>query len=503
MKKVLVANRGEIAVRIVRELREMGMSSVSVYSKADRNCMHVWLADAAYYIGNSPAKESYLNFERILDAAKKSGADAIHPGYGFLSEDSNFIKACEDYGLKFVGPSSEAAYQLGDKINAKNLAFKLDIPTLGGKNEKVETWEEALSACQKLGFPVALKAAMGGGGKGIRIVTKEATLRDAFRDAQSEALKAFGDERLFIEKYIERARHIEVQILRDKQGNTRHLFERDCSLQKRRQKLVEEAPANLSAHLRERLCRDALRMVDEVGYTGAATVEFLVDAAENYYFLEVNTRIQVEHPVTEMITGVNLIQEQINIAFDKPVSFKQEDLTIQGHAIECRINAEDPFNNFMPSLGTIDKLHFPSGHGVRVDSAISEGDSITPFYDAMIAKLIAFDRNRDKALVKTLRALAETKLFGIQTSIPFLQLLLNDTDVRSGKTDTTRIYDFVAQMENSGEDESNREEILVAILAAAQHKQKFYNPRTAEFKERRQISRWAMTGRALDMRGGS
>ncbi len=291
--------------------------------------------------------------------------------------------------------------------------------------------------------------------------------------------------------------------MRDKEGHSVHLFERDCSLQKRRQKLVEEAPANLTAQLRKHLCRDALRIVDAVDYTGAATVEFLVDASENYFFLEVNTRIQVEHPITEMITGVNLIQEQINIAFDRSISFKQEDIVIGGHAFECRINAEDPFNNFMPSLGTIEKLHFPSGHGVRIDSSVGEGDSITPFYDSMIAKLITFDCNRERALIKTLRALSETKLFGIQTSIPFLQLLLNDPDVRNGRTYTTMIDDFVGKMDSAPEDASLREEILVAILAAAQHRQKFFNPRTAEFKERRQISRWAITGRAMDMRGGS
>ncbi len=437
IKKVLVANRGEIAVRIMRSCREMGIPTVAVYSEADRSAMHVRYADEAYYIGAAPSSESYLNIERILEAARKSKADAIHPGYGFLSENAEFSERCSAEGIEFIGPGPDAIRQMGDKITARKTMIAAGVPVVPGTVGAITSFEEAIDKIREIGLPVMIKASAGGGGKGMRLVKDEASVESSLRGARSEAKAAFGDDAVYIEKYIESPHHIEFQILADKHGNAIHLFERECSVQRRHQKVVEETPSPLlTPAIRAEMGAHAVAAAKACNYHGAGTIEFIVDDNLNYYFLEMNTRLQVEHPITERVVGVDLVKEMINIANGKPLSCRQEDLKQSGHAIECRIYAEDPEQNFMPSPGTIRHISEPLGLGVRHDGYVYEGYTIPIYYDPMISKLIVWAPNRDEAIGRMSRALHEYKITGVKTSIPFLARIMESPVFRSGKYNT-------------------------------------------------------------------
>lgn len=437
IKKILIANRGEIAIRIMRTCREMDITSVAVFSEADRTSQHVRYADEAYYIGKAPSGESYLNIEKIIEVAKKSGVDAIHPGYGFLSENARFAQRCNDEGIIFIGPSPEVIDQMGDKIKARETMKKAGIPVVPGTEGSVNTEEEALHAIKEIGLPVMIKASAGGGGKGMRLVHHEKDIISAVRAARSEAKSAFGDDSVYIEKYITSPHHIEFQILGDEHGNAVHLFERECSVQRRHQKMIEETPSPLmTPELRDKMGRAAVEAAKAVNYTGAGTIEFLVDDNLHYYFLEMNTRLQVEHPITERVTGVDLVKQQIKIAEGLPLEIQQEKLFQRGHSIECRIYAEDPDNNFMPSPGKIYKITEPLGLGVRTDGYVYEGYEIPIYYDPMISKLIVWGANRDEAIRRMRRALYEYKITGVKTSIKFLERIMNTPDFISGKYDT-------------------------------------------------------------------
>ncbi|TYP77868.1 acetyl-CoA carboxylase biotin carboxylase subunit [Paenibacillus methanolicus] len=434
--KILIANRGEIAVRIIRACRELGIGTVAVYSEADRESLHVRLADEAYCIGPTASKDSYLNLTNIMSVATLTDCDAIHPGYGFLAENADFAEICESCNVAFIGPSPQAITKMGDKAVAKLTMKEADVPVIPGSDGLVEDMEEAVRVARQIGYPVIIKATAGGGGKGIRIAENEDALVSQITTAQQEAQKAFGNAGVYLEKYLTGMKHVEIQIMADKHGNAVHLFERDCSVQRRRQKLVEEAPCPvLSPALRERMGQAAVRAAQAVNYAGAGTLEFLLGPEGNFYFMEMNTRIQVEHPVTEMITNVDLIKEMISVAEGNPLSFKQEDLRINGWAIECRINAEDSDRNFMPSPGKIDFYLPPGGLGVRVDSAAYPGYTISPHYDSMIAKLIVWGETRDEAISRMKRALSEFAIDGIRTTIPFHLKLLNHPKFLNGNFD--------------------------------------------------------------------
>ncbi len=438
--RVLVANRGEIALRIIRACKEMGIESVAVFSEADRDASYLRLADDCVCIGPGPSAESYLNIPRIIAAAEITNVDAIHPGYGFLAENAHFAEVCRDCKIEFIGPSVESMQLLGDKIAAKELAHKANVPTTPSSNGAVETVEDAVGIAEKIGYPVAIKAAAGGGGRGIRFAHNEANLRSVFKQAQAEAQVAFGDGRLYMEKCIENFRHIEVQVLGDHHGNVIHLFERECSVQRRRQKVVEETPApGISNELRMQICESAARLAREAGYFNAGTVEYMLDKDDNFYFLEVNTRIQVEHPVTEMVVGEDLLKWQIRIAAGEELDRKQEDIVQRGSAIECRINAEDPEHNFRPSPGLIESFVAPGGLGVRWDSHVCQGYRIPPTYDSLIGKLIVHRNTRDEAIAVSRRALEEFVIHPTKTTIPLcLQVLKHDRFVH-GNWDTTFI----------------------------------------------------------------
>ena len=432
MQKVLVANRGEIAVRILRACRELGLATVAVYSSADEDALHVRQAEEAVCIGPPHARESYLNVEALLRAARETDADAVHPGYGFLAENAAFAAACRDDGRIFVGPSSDAIEAMGDKAGARRLAAAAGAPTVPGTEGKASL-EQALEAAAEIGYPVLLKAAAGGGGRGIRAARDERELAQLVDEAAREAGAAFGDDALYVEKLLVDARHVEIQVLGDAHGNLIHLFERECSLQRRRQKLLEEAPSPaLDADRREALAGAALRVARAVGYQNAGTVEFLVDRDGSFFFIEMNTRIQVEHPVTEMVTGIDLVKEQLCIARGDRLSVTQDDVAVDGVAIEVRINAEDPERGFFPSPGTIEALELPEGPGVRVDTAVYAGYRVPPFYDSLVAKLICWGRDREEALARTRKALTEFRVEGIKTTIPFHLELLADEAVRAG-----------------------------------------------------------------------
>ncbi|MCM3727410.1 acetyl-CoA carboxylase biotin carboxylase subunit [Neobacillus cucumis] len=426
LKKVLIANRGEIAVRIIRACKEMDIQTVAVFSEADREALHVKLADEAYCIGRAPSKESYLNMEQILGIATLTKVDGIHPGYGFLAENADFAEFCRKCDIEFIGPSPESIRKMGIKDVARDTMKKAGVPIVPGSNGTIKDTAEGLEIARKIGFPVIIKATAGGGGKGIRVAYKEEELIKGIEMTQQEAKTAFGNPEVYLEKFIEDFRHIEIQVLADTYGNVIHLGERDCTIQRRMQKLVEETPSPaLLAKTREMMGEAAVKAAKAVDYVGAGTVEFIYDYKEDrFYFMEMNTRIQVEHPVTEMVTGVDLIQEQIRIASGEPVKMKQEDVTMNGWAIECRINAENPAKNFMPSPGKIEEYRLPGGFGVRVDSAIYAGYQIPPFYDSMVAKLIVHGRTRNEAIKKMLRALDEFTVKGVATTIPFHQALL-------------------------------------------------------------------------------
>lgn len=434
--KILIANRGEIAVRIIRACRELGIGTVAVYSEADRESLHVRLADEAYCIGPTASKDSYLNLTNIMSVATLTDCDAIHPGYGFLAENADFAEICEACNVTFIGPSPQAITKMGDKAVAKQTMKEADVPVIPGSDGLVEDMEEAVRVAREIGYPVIIKATAGGGGKGIRIAENEDALISQITTAQQEAQKAFGNAGVYLEKYLTGMKHVEIQIMADKHGNAVHLFERDCSVQRRRQKLVEEAPCPvLSPALRERMGQAAVRAAQAVNYAGAGTLEFLLGPDGNFYFMEMNTRIQVEHPVTELITNVDLIKEMISVAEGHPLSFTQEDLRINGWAIECRINAEDSERNFMPSPGKIDFYLPPGGLGVRVDSAAYPGYTISPHYDSMIAKLIVWGETRDEAISRMKRALSEFAIDGIRTTIPFHLKLLNHPKFLKGNFD--------------------------------------------------------------------
>jgi acetyl-CoA carboxylase, biotin carboxylase subunit len=442
IKKVLVANRGEIAVRIMRTCREMGIDSVAVYSEIDRKSMHVRYANEAYCIGPAPSKESYLNVEKIIEVAKKSGADAIHPGYGFLSENVNFAERCQQEGIIFIGPTPYAIATMGDKISARQTMIKAGVPVVPGTKEKITDEKEALKTIDEIGLPVMIKASSGGGGKGMRLIRHKKDILNGIRTAKSEALSAFGDDSVYIEKYIDSPHHIEFQVLADRHGNVVHLFERECSIQRRHQKVIEETPSPLlTQKVREEMGDCAVAAAKAVNYEGAGTIEFIVDENLNYYFLEMNTRLQVEHPITERVVGIDLVREQIQIANNFELPFKQEDLHQQGHSIQCRIYAEDPDNNFIPQAGVITHLTEPYGFGVRCDGYVYEGYEISIYYDPLITKLIVWGKNRSTAIDRMKRALYEYKITGVKTSIKFLERIMDAPQFLEGKYNTHFIQD--------------------------------------------------------------
>ncbi len=432
--KILIANRGEIALRIIRACREMDIVTVAVYSEADRNSLHVRFADEAYCIGPAQSVSSYLNKANIISAAKVSGADAIHPGYGFLAENADFAEICEQSGIRFIGPGPEALENMGAKAVARETMIKAGIPVVPGTEGVISDLDEAVKIAGEIGYPVMIKASAGGGGKGMRVAQSKNDLIQAVQTAQSEAQAAFGNAEVYIEKYVEEPRHIEFQILADNYGNTVYLGERDCSIQRRNQKLLEEAPSSaMTPELREKMGEMAVRAAKAVNYSNAGTVEFLLDKHNNYYFIEMNTRIQVEHPVTELVTGIDLIKEQIRIAAGEKLGYGQEDITINGWAIECRINAEDPHRNFMPSPGQITEYLSPGGTGVRIDSAAYPGYNIPPYYDSMIAKLVVWGKDRNEAIARMKRALQEYVIEGVRTTIPFHLRILENAFFQRGE----------------------------------------------------------------------
>ena len=435
--KVLIANRGEIALRIIRACKELGIHTVAVYSEADADSVHVHVADEAVCIGKGPSSESYLKIDRIISAAEITDVDAIHPGYGFLSERAHFAEVCESCNITFIGPSADAIRRMGDKATARDTAKKAGVPITPGSDGPVETEQEALKVAKKIGYPLMIKAVAGGGGKGMRAVHNDVSLVQGFHSARMEAEKSFGNPAVYIEKLIENPHHIEFQILADKHGKVVHVGERDCSIQRRNQKLLEEAPSPLiTADLRKKMGKAAIKLAEAVNYVNAGTIEFLVDDDSNFYFMEMNTRIQVEHPITEEVYGVDLVKEQIRIAAGLPLGKEFDDLQPLRHAIEFRVNAEDPFNNFRPSPGKIELYYAPGGHGVRVDSHVYGGYVIPPLYDSMIGKIIAYGRDRQTAIDRLSRALDETVVKGISTTIPLGQVILRDAEFRRGKYST-------------------------------------------------------------------
>ena len=440
--KILIANRGEIAVRIIRACREMGIRTVAVYSEADRDALHTQLADEAVCIGKAQSTDSYLNMERILSATIATNAEAIHPGFGFLSENSRFVEMCEKCNVAFIGPSAEVISRMGNKSEAKNTMRRAQVPVVPGTKEPVYTVAEAQEAVKEIGFPVMIKASAGGGGKGMRVARNEQEFAKLFETAQQESVHSFSDNTMYLERFVENPRHVEVQILADKYGNVIHLGERDCSVQRRHQKMIEESPCiAISDKLRKRMGETAVCAAKAAGYESAGTIEFLLDQSGEFYFMEMNTRIQVEHPVTEFVSGVDLIKEQIRIAAGEPLSVRQKDIEIRGHAMECRINAEDPERHFMPCPGRITDLHLPGGNGIRVDTAVYNDYAIPPYYDSMIAKIIVYDKDRRSAIRKMISALGEVAIEGVKTNVDFLYELLNQPDFQEGNITT----DFIPQ----------------------------------------------------------
>ena len=435
--KILIANRGEIAVRIIRACREMGIRTVAVYSEADKDCLHTLLADEAICIGPAPSSQSYLNMERILSATVAMKADAIHPGFGFLSENARFAKLCQQCNITFIGPSAEIINRMGNKSEARNTMMQAGVPVVPGSKEPVYTAEDGLAMAKEIGFPVMIKASSGGGGKGMRISRSEEDFTEHFNAAQLESVKGFSDDTMYIEKYIEKPRHVEFQIMGDKFGHVVHLGERDCSIQRRHQKVMEESPCEvISPELRKKMGEVAVKAAKAVNYENAGTIEFLLDKDKNFYLMEMNTRIQVEHPVTEMVSGIDLIKEQIRVAAGEPLSVSQEDIQIKGHAIECRINAENPKKHFMPCPGRITNVHIPGGNGVRVDTHIYNDYKVPANYDSMLMKLIVYDKDRASAIAKMRSALGEVIIEGIETNIDFQYEILENEAFQKGDTDT-------------------------------------------------------------------
>jgi len=466
-KKILIANRGEIAVRVIRACHEMGIAAVAVYSDVDRAALHVRKADEAYPIGAPAASESYLNIQKILDVAKRSGADAIHPGYGFLSENAKFARACADAGVKFIGPTAAAMDAMGSKTRARQAMERAGVPFVPGTSRGLESFEQAEQVAARIGYPVMLKAAAGGGGKGMRLVHAPEELKSALEGARSEAERSFGDSEVYIEKAILNPRHIEMQVLADEHGNTVYLGERECSLQRRHQKVVEEAPSPIvDPDMRRRMGEIAVRVAQAAGYTNAGTVEFLVDQQKNFYFLEMNTRLQVEHPVTELITGLDLVHLQIHIANGERLPFTQNDVMIRGHAIECRIYAEDPDNNYFPSPGKITLLLLPSGPGIRRDSGMYEGWTVPMDYDPLLAKLIGYGTDREQAIGRLTRALNEYFVGGIKTNISLFRRILGNPDFRAAKMDTGFLDRLLKQKADQSDMQPDSQAAEVAVIAA-------------------------------------
>ena len=482
IKKGLIANRGEIAVRIIRSCRELGIKTVAVYSDADRNAMHVRYASEAYHIGPSPSRESYLNADTIIDVALKSNADAIHPGYGFLSENAEFAQKCRDAGIIFIGPSSDAIIRMGDKITARQTMIEAGVPVVPGTQEKITDDESARKVLDEIGLPVMIKASAGGGGKGMRLARKQDELLRAIKLAQSEALASFGNDTVYIEKYIESPHHIEFQILADTHGNTVHLFERECSVQRRHQKVIEETPSPfLTPELRAEMGNAAIAAAKAVNYFGAGTIEFLVDGNRNFYFLEMNTRLQVEHPITERTTGIDIVKEQLKIASGDTLSFKQSDIQQHGHAIECRISAEDPFNNFTPNPGIVRHISEPNGLGVRTDGYVYEGYEIPMHYDPMISKVITWGRNRKEAIDRMRRALYEYKITGVKTSTKFLERIMRNTDFAAGQYDTHFIDKHKDELLAPCDDDNSISADMAIIAAYFDYIKKFEKAAMGDF----------------------
>ena len=440
LKKILIANRGEIAVRIIRACREMGIKTVAVYSEVDKTALHTKLADEAVCIGPAPSKKSYLNVKAIIEAACLTGADSIHPGFGFLSENSSFAKMCDEIGLKFIGPRPEIIELMGNKSKAKETMKNAGVPVVPGSEGLIYTVQEAINIANEIGYPVMLKASAGGGGKGIRVAYNEEELKKAYELVKQEASISFNDDSIYIEKFIENPRHVEIQVMADEHGNAVHLGERDCTVQRRNQKMLEETPSGIiDSKLREKMGSIAVKAVKEVGYTSLGTIEFLVDKNKDFYFMEMNTRIQVEHPITEMVTGLDLVKEQIRIASGEKMPYKQKDITFTGHSLEARINAENPDRNFMPCPGTIEELHIPGGNGVRVDTAVYSGYRVPQNYDSMIAKVIVHGKDRNESIAKMKSALSEFVISGIDTNIDFILKILNNEKFVKNKYDTSFI----------------------------------------------------------------
>jgi len=502
-RKVLIANRGEIAIRIIRTCRELGIRAVAIYSEADVESLHVRMADEAVLVGPASSAQSYLKIDAIVAAAKEVNAEAIHPGYGFLAESAEFARVVTSAGLVFIGPSAEAMEVMGSKTSARRAAVAAGVPIVPGTVEPLVSFDEAKATAEKFGYPVMLKAAAGGGGKGMRLVADSADLRSAFETAKTEAAAAFGDSALYLEKAVERPRHIEIQIFADTQGNVVHLGERECSIQRRHQKVIEECPSPINdADLRRRMGEAAVKIGRAVNYTGAGTVEFLVaDATRDFYFLEMNTRLQVEHPVTELVTGRDLVREQFLVATGEPLSFTQEDVKWQGHAIECRIYAEDPANNFFPSPGTIKHLREPSGPGVRVDSGVTRLSEVSIHYDPMIAKLAVWGRTRSEAIDRLKRALDEYEVSGITTTLPFFREVVTEEEFIAGRLDTGFITRFnerrAAQEVQSKQIESDLAAIAAALSYALQQQQSVASTNNAS------QSRWKMLGRSAALQSQS
>ncbi len=491
MKKVLVANRGEIALRIMRSCREMGVKTVAVYSEADRGALFVRYADEAVCIGPPASKESYLRGDKIIDVAKKLDVDGIHPGYGFLSENADFARSVENAGITFIGPSAEAMELMGDKLSAKNAVKSYNVPLVPGLDHAVEDIAEAKRVAIEIGFPVLVKASAGGGGKGMRIVERAEDVEEQLNRAVSEAISAFGNGAVFVEKYADKPRHIEIQILADKHGNVVYLFERECSIQRRHQKVIEEAPSSvLTPELRKQMGEAAVNVAKACDYVGAGTVEFLFDADHNFYFLEMNTRLQVEHPVSELITGLDLVKEQIKVARGEKLSFTQDDLKIHGHALEIRVYAEDPTNNFLPDTGRLETYHPPKGPGVRVDDGFEQGMDIPIYYDPMIAKMITYGKDRDEAIDRMVRAIDEYQITGVSTTLGFCKFAIQHEAFRSGHFDTHFVQNYFKPEYLDNQDDNSEE--IGAIIATSLFDKGNSGNASAAIKATEQKSSWKL-----------
>ncbi len=500
INKVLIANRGEIAVRVIRSCHEMGIETVAIYSEADRTSPHVLKATEAYLVGPAPSAESYLNVENILNVVKQSGADAVHPGYGFLSENAQFADTITKMGVVWIGPPSDAIITMGDKMAARELAKKVNAPIIPGTTEPIASTDKAKSIASEIGYPVLIKAAGGGGGKGMRIVQSTKEIEDAINRAKSEAGKAFSDDRIYIEKYLEEPHHIEIQVFADNHNNVVSLGERECSVQRRYQKIIEETPSPfIDDKLRKHLNKTAIDITRECKYSGAGTVEFLVDKYKILYFLEMNTRLQVEHPITEMVNQVDLVKEQICVADGKQLSFTQDDVHPNGHAIECRLYAEDGFNNFAPSIGKILEMDLPQGLGIRLDEGIRTGQEISPYYDPLLGKLISWGNNRKEAMARMIRALSEFHIVGIETTIPFCKMFIEHPRFQNGNYGTKTLDEIkdelLASLQQLSDDRS-----LAAGIGAIQKSVISQNKATTNSSNVQQKSNWMVSGRKDNLR---